>query len=140
MRPAQPRQHDARDLRPPRGTTDHQRRHRRLAAGGRRADRRRQLLHRLGRDHRPRSTRCLAKQRTSRRDRSPLRRALIRHPARRRCAARIGVPAAVLPPHVERCFHQLKGFRGLATRYDKTATYYEAAVTLASFLLWATPV
>ncbi|WP_371651142.1 IS5 family transposase [Streptomyces mirabilis] len=38
---------------------------------------------------------------------------------------------------VERCFNQLKGFRGLATRYDKTATSYEAAVTLASFLLWA---
>ncbi|WP_329359675.1 IS5 family transposase [Streptomyces sp. NBC_01483] len=38
---------------------------------------------------------------------------------------------------VERCFNQLKGFRGLATRYDKTATSYETAVTLASFLLWA---
>ncbi|GAA3812717.1 hypothetical protein GCM10022206_58900 [Streptomyces chiangmaiensis] len=38
---------------------------------------------------------------------------------------------------VERCFNQLKGFRGLATRYDKTATSYEAAVSLASFLLWA---
>lgn len=29
------------------------------------------------------------------------------------------------------------GFRGIATRYDKTATSYEAAVSLASFLLWA---
>ncbi|WP_394816038.1 IS5 family transposase [Streptomyces gibsoniae] len=38
---------------------------------------------------------------------------------------------------VERCFNQLKGFRGLATRYDKTATSYEAAVSLASILLWA---
>ncbi|MDX3434406.1 IS5 family transposase [Streptomyces sp. ME01-18a] len=38
---------------------------------------------------------------------------------------------------VERCFNQLKGFRGLATRYEKTATSYEAAVTLASLLLWA---
>ncbi|MHC3454891.1 IS5 family transposase [Streptomyces prasinus] len=38
---------------------------------------------------------------------------------------------------VERCFNQLKGFRGIATRYEKTATSYEAAVTLASFLLWA---
>jgi transposase len=38
---------------------------------------------------------------------------------------------------VERCFNQLKGFRGIATRYDKTATSYEAAVNLASFLLWA---
>ncbi|MFE5406786.1 IS5 family transposase [Streptomyces sp. NPDC056580] len=38
---------------------------------------------------------------------------------------------------VERCFNRLKGFRGVATRYDKTATSYEAAVSLASFLLWA---
>ncbi|WP_416756885.1 IS5 family transposase [Streptomyces sp. FW42] len=38
---------------------------------------------------------------------------------------------------VERCFNRLKGFRGIATRYDKTATSYEAAVSLASLLLWA---
>ncbi|MFJ8667354.1 IS5 family transposase [Streptomyces sp. NPDC093600] len=38
---------------------------------------------------------------------------------------------------VERCFNRLKGFHGIATRYEKTATSYEAAVTLASFLLWA---
>ncbi|MFJ3214294.1 IS5 family transposase [Streptomyces flaveolus] len=38
---------------------------------------------------------------------------------------------------VERCFNRLKGFRGIATRYDKTATSYEAAVNLASLLLWA---
>ncbi|MBA6433071.1 transposase [Streptomyces sp. GMR22] len=38
---------------------------------------------------------------------------------------------------VERCFNRLKGFCGLATRYNKTAVSYEAAVTLASFLLWA---
>ena len=38
---------------------------------------------------------------------------------------------------VERCFNALKNFRDVATRYDKTATSYEAAVTLASFLLWA---
>ncbi|MFI1249526.1 IS5 family transposase [Streptomyces anulatus] len=38
---------------------------------------------------------------------------------------------------VERCFNHLMGFRGIATRYDKTATSYEAAVSLASFLLWA---
>jgi len=41
---------------------------------------------------------------------------------------------------VERCFNRLKGFRGIATRYEKTATSYEAAVTLASFLLWARPI
>ncbi|WP_406840950.1 IS5 family transposase [Streptomyces sp. AHU1] len=34
---------------------------------------------------------------------------------------------------VERCFNQFKSFRGIATRYDKTATSYEAAVRLASF-------
>lgn len=38
---------------------------------------------------------------------------------------------------IEHCFNRLKGFRGIATRYEKTATSYEAAVTLASFLLWA---
>ncbi|WP_443061826.1 IS5 family transposase [Streptomyces sp. NBC_00425] len=38
---------------------------------------------------------------------------------------------------IERCFNRLKGFRGIATRYDKTATSYEAAVSPASFLLWA---
>ncbi|WP_420823945.1 transposase [Streptomyces roseifaciens] len=38
---------------------------------------------------------------------------------------------------VERCFDQLKGFRGITTRYEKTATSYEAAVTLASLPLWA---
>jgi transposase len=38
---------------------------------------------------------------------------------------------------VERCFNRLKGFRGIATRCEKTATSYEAAVTLASFLIWA---
>ncbi|KAK1185908.1 IS5 family transposase [Streptomyces sp. NBS 14/10] len=38
---------------------------------------------------------------------------------------------------IERCFNRLKGFRGIATRYEKTATSYEAAVALASFLLWA---
>ncbi len=36
---------------------------------------------------------------------------------------------------IERCFNRLKSFRGIATRYDKTATSYEAAVSLASFLL-----
>lgn len=38
---------------------------------------------------------------------------------------------------VERCFYRLKGVRGIATRHDKTATSYEVAVNLASFLLWA---
>ncbi|MFI8221382.1 IS5 family transposase [Streptomyces sp. NPDC085932] len=38
---------------------------------------------------------------------------------------------------IGRCFNRLKAFRGIATRYEKTATSYEAAVTLASVLLWA---
>jgi transposase len=40
---------------------------------------------------------------------------------------------------VERCFNKLKHFRGIATRYDKTAVSYEAAVTLAATLLWLRP-
>ncbi|GGU14208.1 hypothetical protein GCM10010272_69150 [Streptomyces lateritius] len=38
---------------------------------------------------------------------------------------------------VERCFNRLKQWRGIATRYDKTAQPYQAAVTLASLLMWA---
>ncbi|WP_331725992.1 transposase [Streptomyces sp. NBC_01012] len=38
---------------------------------------------------------------------------------------------------VERCFNRLKQWRGIASRYDKTAESYQAAVTLASLLLWA---
>jgi transposase len=37
---------------------------------------------------------------------------------------------------VERCFQQLKQWRGIATRYDKTPESYEAAVTLAALLMW----
>ena len=38
---------------------------------------------------------------------------------------------------VERCFNRLKQRRGIATRYDKTAESYQAAVTLASLLMRA---
>ncbi|MBD0841514.1 IS5 family transposase [Streptomyces sp. TRM68416] len=38
---------------------------------------------------------------------------------------------------VERCFNCLKRWRGIATRYDKNAESYEAAVALASLLMWA---
>lgn len=41
---------------------------------------------------------------------------------------------------VERCFNRLKHFRGIAIRYDKTATSYQAAVTLAATLLWLRPI
>jgi transposase len=38
---------------------------------------------------------------------------------------------------VERCFSHLKQWRDIATRYDKTVESYQAAVTLASLLMWA---
>ena len=37
---------------------------------------------------------------------------------------------------VERCFNRLKQWRGIATRYDKTATNYRGGLLLASLLLW----
>ncbi|MER8226283.1 transposase [Streptomyces sp. NPDC094143] len=37
---------------------------------------------------------------------------------------------------VERCFHRLKQWRGIATRYDKRSDRYLAAITLASTLIW----
>jgi transposase len=40
------------------------------------------------------------------------------------------------PPRFDRCFNQLKQFRGLATRYDRTATSYTAVVTVACLMLW----
>lgn len=36
---------------------------------------------------------------------------------------------------VERCFNRLKTWRGIATRYEKTAESYQAALTLASLLM-----
>ncbi|MGW1649365.1 IS5 family transposase [Streptomyces eurythermus] len=38
---------------------------------------------------------------------------------------------------VERCINRLKQWRGLATRYDKTATVYRAALHLATIHIWA---
>ena len=37
---------------------------------------------------------------------------------------------------VERCFNRLKNWRGIATRYDKTARSYLGGVTLAAALIW----
>jgi transposase len=37
---------------------------------------------------------------------------------------------------VERCFQRLKQFRAIATRYDKTATSYQAMIDLAILTLW----
>ncbi|MFD7462987.1 transposase, partial [Streptomyces sp. NPDC059868] len=39
---------------------------------------------------------------------------------------------------VERCFHRLKQWRGIATRYDKQPSRYLAAITLANILIWLT--
>lgn len=38
---------------------------------------------------------------------------------------------------VERRCDRLKQWRGIATRYGKTADSYQASVTLASLLMWA---
>ena len=37
---------------------------------------------------------------------------------------------------VERCFHRLKQYRALATRYAKRAELYRGLVVLASILIW----
>ncbi|WP_399450071.1 hypothetical protein [Streptomyces sp. WAC01280] len=39
---------------------------------------------------------------------------------------------------VERCINKLKQWRGLATRYDKTAAIYLAAFHIAGILIWST--
>jgi len=38
--------------------------------------------------------------------------------------------------HIERFFNRIKGFRRIATRYDKTATMFLGALTVISILLW----
>ncbi|MFF2654936.1 IS5 family transposase, partial [Streptomyces sp. NPDC058045] len=38
---------------------------------------------------------------------------------------------------VERCINKLKQWRGLATRYDKTATIYLARLHIAAIFLWS---
>jgi len=38
---------------------------------------------------------------------------------------------------VERCINRLKQWRGLATRYEKTATVYRAALLIAGIFLWS---
>jgi transposase len=37
---------------------------------------------------------------------------------------------------VERCFQRLKQYRAIATRYDKTATSYQAMIDLATLIMW----
>ncbi|MFF2189761.1 IS5 family transposase, partial [Streptomyces sp. NPDC058155] len=38
---------------------------------------------------------------------------------------------------VERCINKLKQWRGIATRYDKTATIYLAGLHIAGIFLWS---
>lgn len=38
---------------------------------------------------------------------------------------------------IERCINKLKQWRGLATRYDKTATIYLARLHLAAIFIWS---
>lgn len=38
---------------------------------------------------------------------------------------------------VERCINRLKQWRGIATRYEKTATIYLAGVHIAGIFLWS---
>ncbi|MFI6423153.1 hypothetical protein ACIBG6_37945 [Streptomyces sp. NPDC050842] len=38
---------------------------------------------------------------------------------------------------VERCINKLKRWRGLATRYDKTATIYLAGLHIAALFIWS---
>ena len=38
---------------------------------------------------------------------------------------------------VERCINKLKQWRGLATRYDKTATVYLAGLHVAAIFIWS---
>jgi len=41
--------------------------------------------------------------------------------------------------HVERFFNRIKQYRGLATRYEKTAMSYLAMLHIACLRLWLTP-
>lgn len=55
----------------------------------------------------------------------------------------MAVPAASTPEAykgrnvVERCFNRLKQWRGIATRYEKTATIYLAGLHIAVVFLWS---
>jgi transposase len=37
---------------------------------------------------------------------------------------------------VERCFNKLKGFRAVATRYDKRERIYQGTIDVASIRIW----
>ncbi|MFJ9411471.1 hypothetical protein [Streptomyces sp. NPDC101393] len=52
------------------------------------------------------------------------------------CTQFTAVREAIRVPRIG-SFTRLKQGRGIATRYDKAAESYRAAVTLASLLMWA---
>lgn len=59
-------------------------------------------------------------------------------PSRKNCSAPIEHDRQIYKErnHVERFFNRIKGFRRIATRYDKTAVMFLGALTLISILLW----
>ena len=88
---------------------------------------------------------------TSRKNRRYLRRRGIRHTIperldqqqhRRNRGSRGGRPTSFDSEHykkrntVERAINRLKGFRAVATRYEKRAYIYLGSVTLATLIIW----
>jgi len=65
-----------------------------------------------------------------------------RAPQRRKRAHRPGRPPAFDAETdkrrtlAERCVNRLKGFRAIATRYDKTADAYQGLLLFAAIMLW----
>ena len=67
-----------------------------------------------------------------------------RRDQRERCAGRLGRPlsfdAALYAWRnvAERCMGRLKQWRGIATRYEKRAVNYRAAVVIVTLMVWLT--
>lgn len=62
--------------------------------------------------------------------------------ANRKRRGRAGAPAFDRDAYkqrntVERCVNRLRQWRGLATRYDKTATIFLAALHIAGLYVWS---
>jgi transposase len=66
-------------------------------------------------------------------------RALRNHLRKRGIRTVIPVPAETYKQRntVERCINRLKQWRGIATRYEKTATIYLAGLHIAGIFLWS---
>jgi transposase len=58
------------------------------------------------------------------------------NPTRKYNRRRISRSLYRLRGNVERFFHDIKRFRAIACRYDKTATNFLAAVHVACILVW----